>query len=69
MAATKSPLTEDVLNSPAMAAPPGLAYNFVNPPNLDTEYYIDLLICLTISSMHAYLDESSLDSKIRARRL
>lgn len=49
MAATKSPLTEDVLNSPAMAAPPGLAYNFVNPPNLDTEYYIDLVICLTIS--------------------
>lgn len=40
-----------MLELPALIAPPGVKYNFVNPPNLRTEFYIDLILCLTISSL------------------
>ena len=38
-----------MLDLPALAAPPGLAHNFVNPSNMETEYYIVLILSLTIS--------------------
>ena len=42
-------LLQKLLDGPAMAPPPGIKPNFVNPPNLDKEFYIDLILCLTIS--------------------
>lgn len=42
-------LLQKLLNGPAMAPPPGITPNFVNPPNLEKEFYIDLILCLTIS--------------------
>lgn len=32
-----------------MAVPPGLKPNFVNPPTLETEFYVDLNVCLIVS--------------------
>lgn len=50
MAATKSAdAIKKVLDGPAMLAPSGMKNNFVNPSNLETELYIDLAICLTVS--------------------
>lgn len=40
---------QKLLNGPGMAPPPGIKPNFVNPPNLEKEFYIDLILCLTIS--------------------
>lgn len=51
MADSKSLFLEHVLNLPAMAAPAGVTHNFVNPSDLETEYYIDLGLCLAISSL------------------
>lgn len=51
MAATKSLLLEHALNLPALAVPPGLTHNFVNPSDLETEFYIVMILCLTISSL------------------
>ena len=42
-------LLQKALDGPAMAPPLGLKPNFVNPPNLEKEFYIDLILCLTIS--------------------
>ena len=49
MAATKAQILENLLNSPALEAPPGLTHNFVNPPNLETAFYIDVVLSITIS--------------------
>ena len=51
MAATKAQLLEHKLNLPALAAPPGLTHKFVNPSNLETAYYIDVVLCMTVSSL------------------
>lgn len=52
MAATTQPLPLGLrLELPALSAPLGVKYNFVNPSNLQTEFYIDLVLCLTISSL------------------
>lgn len=40
---------QKLLEGPAMAAPPGSKPNFVNPPNLETEFHVDLNICLIVS--------------------
>lgn len=50
MAATKS-IPEQVFNLPALETPPGATPDFINPPDLTTEFYIDLVLCLTISSL------------------
>ena len=42
-------LLQKALDGPAMAPPPGVKPNFVNPPNLEKEFYADLILCLTIS--------------------
>lgn len=42
-------LLQELLNGPAMAPPLGTKPNFVNPPNLEKEFYIDLILCLAIS--------------------
>lgn len=42
-------LLQKALDGPAMAPPPGVKPNFVNPPNLEKEFYVDLILCLTIS--------------------
>ena len=42
-------LLQKALDGPAMAPPPGVKPNFVNPPNLEKELYIDLILCLTIA--------------------
>lgn len=51
MATTKAPHIELMLELPALMAPPGVKYDFVNPSNLQTNFYIDLVLCLTISSL------------------
>lgn len=51
MAATKPLPLELMLELPALIAPPGVKYNFANPSNLRTDFYIDLVLCLTISSL------------------
>lgn len=51
MTATKSSLFELALDLPALPAPPGHKPNFVNPSDLETDFYIDLVLCLTISSL------------------
>lgn len=47
--ATTSQAMQSLLDSPAMAAPPGLEHNFINPPNLRTEFYVDVTICFIVS--------------------
>lgn len=47
--ATISQATQKLLDTPAMPAPPGLKHNFINPPNLKTEFYVDLNLCLIIA--------------------
>lgn len=42
-------LLQKALDGPAMAPPPGIIPNYVDPPNLEKEFYIDLILCLTIS--------------------
>lgn len=42
-------LLQKALDGPAMALPPGVKPNFVNPPNLEKDFYVDLILCLTIS--------------------
>ena len=49
MAATKNILVNHMLDLPAMAAPPGLTHNDVNPPDMEAEYYIAVILSLTIS--------------------
>lgn len=51
MATRESLLLERALNLPALAAPPGFTTNLINPSNLETEFYIDLVLCLIISSL------------------
>lgn len=51
MAATKPQLYELVLDLPALAAPPGVTPNFINPSNLQTEHYIVLVLSLVLSSL------------------
>ena len=46
---TTSARLQQLLNSPAMAAPAGVRPNFVNPSNLTTDLYVILAICLTVS--------------------
>ena len=47
--APTSQAIQSLLDLPAMAAPPGLKHNFVNPPTLRTEFYVDLTVCLIVS--------------------
>lgn len=49
MDATKHITLDHMLDLPALAAPPGLTHNFVNPSDMETEYYIALILSLTIS--------------------
>lgn len=49
MATTNVLLLEQMLNLPALAAPPGLTHNFVDPSDLETETYIGLTLCFTVS--------------------
>ena len=49
MMTTTSMELQELLNSPAMTAPPGMHHNFVNPTNLNTELYVAVIMCLTIS--------------------
>lgn len=51
MAAIKPLPLELMLELPALIAPPGVRYSFANPPNMRTDFYIDLVLCLTISSL------------------
>lgn len=51
MAVTKAQLLEHALDLPALAAPPGITHNFVNPSNVYTVYLIDLVICMIVSSL------------------
>lgn len=72
MAATKDIPLNQMLDIPAMAAPPGVSHNFVNPPDMNTEYYIALILSLTISLLVVCMrnvDKSSIDPKIWKRRL
>lgn len=50
MTATKL-FPEQILNLPALEAPPGATNSFINPPDLETDFYIDLILCLIISSL------------------
>lgn len=47
--ATTSQAMQSLLDSPAMAAPPGLEHNFAHPPSLKTDYYVDLTSCFIVS--------------------
>lgn len=47
--ATTSQAIQKLLEGPAMAVPPGLQHTFVNPSNMETEFYVDLYICLILS--------------------
>lgn len=47
--ATTSQAMQQLFEGPAMAVPSGLTHNFVNPPNLETEFYVDLNLCLIVS--------------------
>ena len=38
-----------LLDKPALAAPPGMHHNFVNPTNLTTEAQIITICCLSLS--------------------
>ena len=38
-----------MLDLPEMVAPPGLTHNFVNPEDMETEYYVAVILSLTIS--------------------
>lgn len=51
MEATEPQPLELMLELPALMAPPGVKYNFVNPPDMQTDFYIDLVLCLAISSL------------------
>lgn len=42
---------EALLNAPAMAAPPGMHHNFVDPPNLQTIIHIVMIVCLSLSML------------------
>lgn len=42
-------LLQKALDGPAIVPPPGVKPNFFNPPNLEKEFYVDLILCLTIS--------------------
>lgn len=44
-----SQAVQKLLEEPAMAVPPGLKQNFVDPPNLETEFHVDLNVCLIVS--------------------
>lgn len=47
MVVTKDQLLAVLLNSPALATPPRITLNFINLANLDTNYHIELVICMT----------------------
>lgn len=49
MAATKDIPLNQMLDLAAMVAPPGVSHNFVNPPDMNTEYFIAVILSLTIS--------------------
>lgn len=49
--ATTSQEMQNLLDSPAMAAPPPLMHNFVNPPNLNTVLCVDFGVCLIVSAV------------------
>lgn len=51
MAATTLSLEKLLIELPALPAPPGVTHNYINPSDLKTNFYIDLVICLTISSL------------------
>lgn len=45
---TTSTWAQNLLNSPAMAAPSGVHSNFVNPSNFSTDAYVIVAISLTV---------------------
>lgn len=49
--ATTSSEMQNLLDSPAMAAPPGLKHNFVNPPSLNTVLCVDFSVCFIVSAV------------------
>lgn len=49
MDATKHITLNQMLDLPALAAPLGLTHSFVNPSDKETEYYIALVLSLSIS--------------------
>lgn len=42
-------LSPQQLDGSAMAPPPGFKPNYVDPPNLEREFFVDGILCLTIS--------------------
>lgn len=49
MTTTESIELQKLLDGPAMAAPPGMHHNYVNPTNLNAQFYVAVIICLTVS--------------------
>lgn len=47
--AITSQATQKLLDIPAMPTFPGLKHNFINPPNLKIEFYVDLNLYLIIA--------------------
>lgn len=48
-------LLQKALNGPARALLPVVKPNFVNPPNLEKEFYVDLIFFLTISVLVMFM--------------
>lgn len=42
---------QKLLNGPAMAAPAGTHYNFVNPENLNDWFILTIVLCLVVSTL------------------
>lgn len=44
-----------ILDGPAMAPPPGVIPNFIDPPNLQHRVIITLTLCITLSTLTVML--------------
>lgn len=51
MAATTAELLQAKLNGPAMAPPPGVTPNFIDPPNLRHIVVLVLTLCMSFSTV------------------
>lgn len=45
------PSIQTLLDSPALVPPGGVKPNFVNPPNLNTVFYVTILSCLVLPTV------------------
>lgn len=66
MASSTPPTLQEILDGPALVAPPGQVYNFINPPNDNAVHYTAVALFMSVAiiavSIRMYTNRTILKS-------